>query len=271
MKFLKARGPSIPCTLSVNRPGYRRGTIHRVSIFLTIIATFAACGDCDGGPGTIEKKQGEALAWEDIGLGIEKSTFFKLARKLGQVEGVVDENRACRSQFVMIVPDISEEIMQERSAGEHALLSCLVRGSASAESSAVLEIRGEFIDGHLSRLSFRLKPTEHTALKQNLTSRFGKGAEIVLEEDLMMERNKRPFALWKEKDEVWLLSRGEQDTTLLVHQDLKSSQALPPVAKASTRGKPVSLEDLGIGKLDLNAPMPDIEIPDSGPPANATR
>ena len=86
-----------------------------------------------------------------------------------------------------------------------------------------------------------------------------------LTEQIIIDEKRVDYQIWQETGEMWLLSRGETGTALLVHQDMKASETLPAPRRAAKRGEPVSLDDLGIGKLDLNAPLPELNLPDAGP------
>ena len=84
------------------------------------------------------------------------------------------------------------------------------------------------------------------------------------------------YQYWKSDDEIWLLGRTTGETALLIHQDLKASFSLPKPTPPSERGKPISLEDIGIGKLDLDATQPNIDLPDTdhfedGGPTNSSK
>lgn len=236
------------------------------SILLTcIVALAAACGDCTGGPGQIEQKTGDALTFETVPLGIPPAAFVKAALELADLKDVeINEKTACRDQVAMAVPDIDDERIVERGKGSHALTSCVVRTNLADQSTTLLEMRGEFIDNRLVRLSFRMKPAELEKLRKRIAARFGKGATLRLSEQLIVEETAQNYQIWQEKGEIWMLSKGATGTARFVHQDLEASEALPEPPKAAKRGEPVSLEDLGIGKLDLNAPMPELNLPDSG-------
>jgi len=239
--------------------------VHTILLLICAVVFAAACGDCRGGPGQIEEKRGDELPFEAIPLGIDRKTFLKKAVALSGLDNVdINTGNACRDQLTMSVPDLDGNTVVERPRGPHALSNCVVRTAIAAQNTSLIELRGEFIGNRLARLSFRMKPDELSKLRQNIEGRFGAGAKVVLTEKLVVEEKKVDYQIWQEEGEIWLLSKGETGTALFVHQDRKGSESLPDPPKAAERGEPVSLEDLGIGKLDLNAPMPRLDLPDSG-------
>ncbi len=235
---------------------------HVIGVWAVLLG---ACGDCGGGPGRIEQKKGDELSFESIPLKINKAEFVKQALALTQVDPAgTDIKKVCGDQITLSVPDIGEETIVERAKGNHALANCLIRTNRAAQSTALLEVRGEFIDDRLARTSFRLTPAAYDNIRKTIEGRFGKGATVTLTEQIIIEETKADYQIWQEAGEIWMLYKGETGTTLFVHQDLETSRTLPEPPKATKRGEPVSLEDLGIGKLDLNAPLPDLDLPDSG-------
>jgi hypothetical protein len=240
-----------------------KAVYKRIPLVSVLLCT--ACSDCGGGPGQIEKKTGDALPIESVSLGIGKDAFVKQSLALGQLRDVdVTVDNACHDQISMGVPDIDDRTIVERGRGSRALSNCTVLTNLAAQSTTLLELRGEFIDDRLARLTLRFKPEAFDKLKQDIERRFGKGAEMTLKEQMIVDEKRVDYQIWQETGEMWLLSRGETGTALLVHQDMKASETLPEPQRAARRGEPVSLDDLGIGKLDLNAPLPELDLPDAG-------
>ena len=65
-------------------------------------------------------------------------------------------------------------------------------------------------------------------------------------------------------DELWVLGGSQRETTL-VRQSPAALSGFPKPPKASVRGVPVSLDDIGLGGgLDLNDDLDDIPIVDGG-------
>lgn len=226
----------------------------------------SGCERCSSPPGAITQKRGDSLPWEEVSLGLAPSAFHQRLTELSLVDPSVAEKPSCRDQYVISVPDFDTNEIVERSAVNRRLTNCIVREANGSKAANLLEVRGEFLDNRLNRLSFRFKPSELGSLRKTLEDRFDKGETIVLRDHLMMTEEEIPCQIWSEGDESWMLTRAEQETVLLVHQNWKEGLSLPPAPKASVRGKPVSLEDIGIGKLDLNAPLPEVELPDASPP-----
>ncbi len=232
---------------------------------IALALLLSACERCDSPPGAITQKLGESLPWEQVALGLDPSVFHKRLSELSLVDPSVADKPSCRDQYVISVPDFHKNEIVERSAVDRRLTNCIIRDAGGSKAANLLEIRGEFLDNQLNRISFRFKPAEHATLRQTLENRFGKGENIVFRDRLMMTEEDIPCQIWSEGDESWLLTRAEQETALLVHQNWKEGLSLPPAPEASVRGKPVSLDDIGIGKLDLNAPVPELDLPDASP------
>lgn len=234
-------------------------------LLIGLLVLFSGCGDCAGSPGQIATKTGEAMQYETIGLGIGAAEFLKKAAEVGGIDNAaVDPRTSCRGQLIMSVPELSEEVVEERPKGPHSLSNCVVRTTTATQSTSLLEIRGEFVDERLARLSFRVTRGELARLRQRIEARFGPGARMTLTETLIVDEVKTDTQIWSEANEIWLLSQTDSGTALFVHQDMALSDTLPRPPKAVKRGEPVSLEDIGIGKLDLNAPEPALDIPDAG-------
>jgi hypothetical protein len=215
--------------------------IALVSLLIAgVVLGFVACSDC--GQSAAGTRAGEALPWETIPLGIDQGTFRKVAASLSEAD--TDTPITCRDQLSVLVPDVGDREIVERSAGSHPVKVCLLKATAPDSSSPLLEIRGDFVDRRLARLTFRFFPGQYEPLAQELTARFGPGLETKFEEQT--------------------LSTGELENALLTETDLSATKDLKPPPKASERGDPVSLEDIGIGKLDLNEPLPEINLPDGG-------
>ncbi len=222
-----------------------------------------ACSDC--GQSAIGEKKGNPLVWETISLGVDEAQFRKKALGLmGSVAGDENEKIPCRDQFHLSVPDIDEKKIVERSAGAHELANCIVKASSEGQSSPLIELRAEFVDHRLARLTYRFAPGEYDRLVGELKARFGDGLAATFQENSLIEEMSTDYRVWRFDEVVWSLAKGEVETSVLVQHDLNATKVLPEPPPPAKRGKPVSLEDLGIGKLDLKAPDPKIELPDVG-------
>ncbi len=210
------------------------------------------------------EKHGDALSWEKVHLQMDKKTFLKTAPRLLGIEVEILEDVACKDQSFLSVPDPKEEIVVERPAGKHALSNCRIQSTDAAQTSLMLEILGEFVDNRLSRISYRFKAEERARILSSLQNRFGKGDPTTFVEQNMIEEQKIEYHYWRDNNQIWLLRAAEPFTVLLIQQDLNLGMMLPLPKEASKRGEPVSLEDIGIGKLDLKAPLPKLDLPDAG-------
>jgi hypothetical protein len=231
-----------------------------------------ACSECSEGTNeqvevanNIEKTKGEALDWEAIPLGASRKEFLDSVWKInGMAAGRQPASKLCHEQFRLSVPDVGHRLMIERPAGDHRLSNCTVRPTPNNEQQTIIEIRASFIDGHSARLTYRFSPGEFASLSGRMKQRFGPGGIVNMTDDILSMEKPEEYQYWKSDDEIWLLGRTTGETALLIHQDLKASFSLPKPTPPSERGKPISLEDIGIGKLDLDATQPNIELPDAG-------
>jgi hypothetical protein len=239
------------------------GRTTLIAVFWALFM-FAACSDCD--QKTIGAKKGDALAWESIPMGIDEAQFGQAASELlGQNPKENPAPDSCRDQAHLNFPDMSDKLIVERASGGHSILNCVLKG-AEGSSSTLVEVRGEFVDHRLARLTYLFAAGEFERLLGELESRFDKGLTTTFEERTPFEEVSREYRVWRFDNAIWTFYRMEEGTAALVRYELEAIAALPETEQASKRGKPVSLEDLGIGKFDLNAPEPEIYIPDSGLP-----
>ena len=217
------------------------------------------------------EKQGEAVLWEQISLGTSTAAFLKTAGSLVGIRTEIPESGACGAQTALTVPDPDEKRIVERPGTGHALSNCRLQSSSGSQSSKLLEVRGEFIDNRLSRLRFRFPEAERAGMMQQLAARFGPGDDIELSDEDILEARKLTVHYWRDGDDLWTVEAGTSGTVILTHQDLTQSKTLPAPAEASRKGEPVSLDDIGIGKLDLKAPLPTVDLPTDAltDPANA--
>jgi len=229
--------------------------LYAVVFFLTFISA------CKNDHKNIEEKKGAPLIWEEIALGISDDVFYAKTKSLLKQKEDITLDKNCNNQPFMGVYDLDKKEIIERSAGKHSLKNCLVKVN---NQSSLVEIRAEFIDEKLCNLSFRLSPKELPIIKQNMEKRFGNGSSIVLKKYMLLDTQNIDFQYWSNGKELWLLSQGESNTVSLSHFDMITSSKLPHQAKASVKGKPVSLKDLGIGDYNANDPALTMEIPDSG-------
>ena len=210
------------------------------------------------------EKHGDAVIWELIPFGISEETFIIQTASL---MAVVPPKRdlTCKEQITMPYPDLDEKEIVERPGGDLTLTACTIRAHSAEQTSTLLEIKGEFVADELSRLVFRFTSSQAVNVEESLKKRFGEGDTVTVKEQVIIEETPASYRYWRDKKEVWLLTRGTNDTVLLIHQDLVSGATLKKPAPIAEKGKPVSLDDIGLGgKLDLNAPLPnldDLEIP----------
>ena len=241
--------------------------LRATAVLFTLVLTwsmFAGCRQCT--ENNIEKK-GESTVFEEIPFHISQDDFLKRATQTLSLAAPPEKSNVCRSQISMPYPVLENEEIRDRFAGNLRLTHCTVRSLSSTQTTTLLEIRGEFISDKLSRISYRIDASQRVNVLKTLTTRFGTGNDITLIEEVIIEDLPSKYRYWRDENEVWLLSAGEADTAVLVHQDLKSGRALSLPTPSTRKGNPVSLEDIGIGKLDLNAPLPSLDgiaLPDSG-------
>ena len=157
-----------------------------------------------------------------------------------------------------------KKIVVDRSAGGHSLLNCQAQVKKKEGKGGIIGVRGELLDNRLARLTFHFVPKVYPMIVNEFETRFGKANVLTFKENTILGQETLDTLVWRQDEEIWLLRRGRGQTTLLIHQDLKASRVLPEPSPPAKRGKPVSLEDIGIGKLDLTAPLPKIELPDAG-------
>ncbi|MCP4679516.1 MAG: hypothetical protein GY854_29305 [Deltaproteobacteria bacterium] len=220
-----------------------------------------ACSDC--GQSAIGEKKGQPLVWESISLGVDEAQFRKDAAGLVGAVADTESEIPCRDQSHLSVPDIHKRKIVERSAGTHELANCVVKAVSKGQSSTLVELRAEFVDHRLARLTYRFAPGQYDRLVSELRARFGDGLATTFKEDSLIDGMSTDYRVWRFDEVVWSLAKGEVDTSVLVQHDLKATKVLPEPPPPAKRGKPISLEDLGIGKLDLKAPDPVIELPDT--------
>ncbi len=217
------------------------------------------------------EKQGDTLVFEAVHLHSDVPSFIKTASGLLGYTAEASPEKACTDQSTLEVPDLDEKLIVERPGKGHRLSNCRLPAFAGAQSSTVLEIRAEFMDDKLCRVSFRFREAERAQLLALLQRRFGPGDDIVLSEQVLIDAKQTKVHYWRDGDELWLLHEPDEGSVLLIRQDLKSGRLLPLPQAASRRGEPVSLDDIGIGKLDLKAPLPTLDLPetttDGNPPA----
>lgn len=228
-----------------------------VSTALAALALVAGCSEC-GGRREVPP-QGAALPWEALRLGADEASLSKDIAALLGASGPV----SCGAQLSLVVPDLENERLDERSAGTHTLAFCSAAAGGGAQPSGLIDVRGELVDGRTVRLAFRFQAARRDGLAASLAARFGPGEKVELDEESLGGGKDRPCDAWKRGAELWLVGAGVGGSVVVVHQDLASSRALP-APQQSERGKPVSLEDIGIGRLDLKAAPPDIALPDAG-------
>ncbi|MDJ0762270.1 MAG: hypothetical protein QNJ97_04705 [Myxococcota bacterium] len=228
------------------------------------VLTGAACSDRNSVAKS--KPEGAPTVWESIVLGIEEGKFRTAAKAFAGIAADTDDQLiTCTDQLRIVCLDVKKQEITERAASGHTLRNCVLQTLTLEKSSSLVDVRGEFLDGRLVRLTYRLTAGAYGSALKDLTNRFGQGSDVAFKERAFLEEGEvHSYRVWQVADVLWTLSRGEAETALLTAHDVSATRDLPMPAKPSQRGKPVSLEDLGIGKLDLNAKDPAIELPDAG-------
>jgi hypothetical protein len=246
---------------------YISSTISKLLFFMTWLSVGLMDIGCNQCSDTNIEKKGDETIWESIPLGISEDLFLKAAARLMALESSPDPNKVCSPQISMPYPDVGAKEIRERSAGNRLLTNCTVRSHSANQTPTLLEVRGGFIAGKLSRLSYRLVPSQYQATTKILETRFGPGDQMTFAEQMVIDDQATTYRYWTDKKEIWLLTQTDSGNALLVHQDLLSGSVLPMPQPVSRKGKPVSLEDIGIGQLDLKAPLPSLDginLPDGG-------
>ena len=206
------------------------------------------------------EKQGDPVLWEQISLQASKGEFLKTAAPLVGLSAELSAADACQEQTSLSVPDLEEGRIVERPGKGHALSNCRLQSSVGTQSSTMLEVRGEFIDDRLSRVRFRFPEAERPRILHLLSTRFGPGDDIVLSNEDILETEKVSLHYWRDGDDLWTVETGMSGTVILTHENLAREKNLPAPAKAARKGEPVSLDDIGIGKLDLKADLPSVDV-----------
>jgi hypothetical protein len=235
--------------------------------FLALLGAAVGSGGCsrcsdDGVPEAQEVAGSSALDWEQVELGVDRQRFRgDLARLAGIPTEDAEARIGCRDQFTMDVIDPGERAITERSGRGHDLGNCTLQQAGSDRSWSLTSARGELVDGKLVRVTFAFGPDQHDRLAQDLTSRFGAGKGLELEERsaVLLDAETRQCSLWRRQGELIALVRGEREARL-IRQSASLVELLPPMPEAAERGKPVDLDDIGLGGgLDLDAPLPSVE------------
>ena len=237
-----------------------------VGLLIGVSSLVGACNQCS--KSNIERK-GDAVSYEQLRFGVDEDTFLRESLSLIPLEHAPSKEKSCKDQVSMLFPDLDEKSVTERVASKGPITTCLVRSHHLKQTSTLIEIRGEFLDGKLSRMTFSFDKSRYQSLESALKMRFGEGDSMRLVEQVIIEDEEKTYQYWTDEKEIWLLSDRKEDPIVLIRQDLLSGQrGLKKRAPVPKKGVPISLDDIGIGKLDLNdAPLPDltgIEIPDGG-------
>lgn len=232
-----------------------------IAVAIAIGAAVVGCR-CEGDDNI--EKQGNVLVFEQVNLRIDRATFLKTAPPLLGLTEKVSESTACIDQSTLSVPDMDEKIIVERPGTGRRLSNCRLQSLSGTQSSTVIELRAEFVDDRLARATFRFRESERAMMLSMMQKRFGTGDDMVLTGEELVDTTKFNVHYWREGAELWLLFAPESGTVLLTRQDLQIGMSLPLPKGASKKGEPVSLDDIGIGKLDLKAPLPALDLPNTG-------
>jgi hypothetical protein len=243
----------------------RRYRCSTAAILLALgaLVGHTGCSRCgDDVPEAREVAGSKALPWEQVELGVDPAGF---RAAIASLAGVADQDAAsrigCRQQFTMDVIDAAGRTITERSGRKRSLSNCALLQAGSNRSWSLLSARGEFVDGKLMRLTFAFPKEGFAKLAAELESRLGAGAEVTLEDRsaVLLDSEARKSRLWKRDQELYALVEGDREARL-IRQDAALGNLLPPMPEAGERGKPVDLDDIGLGgRLDLDASLPDVD------------
>jgi len=234
-----------------------------LALALGVLAGAGGCSRCgDDVPKAREVEGSTQLPWERVELGTDQAGF---RASLAALSGIAAADAAarigCREQFTMDVIDADARTITERSGRGRELSNCALLQAGSNRSWSLLSARGELVDGKLMRVTFAFPAERFDVLAAELESRFGTGAVATLEDRsaVLLDSEDRDSRLWKREHELFALVRGDREVRF-VRQDTTLGKQLPPMPAAAERGKPVSLDDIGLGGgLDLDAALPDVE------------
>ena len=246
----------------------------KIRIFIVIGSLFLAlssggCTRCCGEEDIVETKEVEGsseLPWEKVSLGVDENEFKKAVTALaGLSEESAFAGITCNPQITIDVIDPKAGSMSERGSGDHSLSNCTFRQIGSAgQSSNPASVRGEFMDGRLVSITFRFPSDGHHSLSKEIEKRFDRGTARKIKQISAIGESSADMLLWRVGDDMWVLG-GSQRETILVRQSRAPLRELPEPPKASVKGVPVSLDDIGLGGgLDLNDDLDDIPIVDGG-------
>ncbi|MDD5306642.1 MAG: hypothetical protein PHU25_04905 [Deltaproteobacteria bacterium] len=236
----------------------RRGFLVAMTLPLLVAGCSRGCGG-EHGAGIGPSAAGPG-PWKLFAIGSSQAQFVDAAKALaGGKAAPVEPAVSCGSQARLEVPDPERGIVEERPAGGHAVSNCAVQQASFPSQPSLRLVRGEFVDRALARVTFLFATEAEAGLRAELEKRLGEGGKRDLREPVGAGGGEREVMLWTRGDELWMLSRGSSGLAVVVRQDLRLSRALPAPLPPSVRGKPVSLDDIGIGRLDLKAPIPNVD------------
>jgi hypothetical protein len=213
-----------------------------------------------GGPAQANRPASSPGPWKLFLAGMTRARFVEAAGALagGKVAPVAPVI-PCGPQARLEVPDPRTWIVEERPATGHDVSNCALQQASFPGEPSLRVVRGEFVDGALARVSFLFAAEAETGVRAELEKLLGEGETRLLREPAAAGDEEREAMAWQRGDELWTLSRGRDGLIAVVRQDLRVSRTLPAPLPPSVRGKPVSLDDLGIGRLDLEAPLPSVD------------
>lgn len=243
--------------------------IIRLGALIQVVVLLAMACDCDQQYDNVRERKGEPLSFEAFYLGLEEPAFKNvLSESLNLDRTTLSSTVECRDQAFLGVPHFKLKKIEERPAGDHRLTYCSWKKQTPDSTDELIEIRADFLDGRLVKVSFRYPASNYSAVENRIAKRLGPGGGIAFAEQMDAERVETEYHYWMQQNELWLLSRVTAGHVLLTYQDLKVDTILPASIAASKKGQPVSLEDIGIGSPDLDAPLPEIPkviLTDAGP------
>ncbi len=192
-------------------------------------------------------------------LGTDADSFRGV---LAQLSGLQEEDAAtiitCVDQSIIEVVDPAKGLISERPVVDGTLSNCALMQAGENKSWQLLSAKGEFLKGVMVGATYNFPADYHGGLLREMTARYGPGEERQLRVINLLGDGSATMRLWSVDDKLWALEKGKGVTRLL-HQDTDELTGLPEPTPPAEKGKPVSLDEIGLGGgLDLNDDLDDI-------------
>jgi hypothetical protein len=236
-----------------------------ITIFIFSVSLFAnvSCSGCNEKPKGEKLKESitvngsKILKWEIINPGI---TLDRLNSLLSKVTGIdsADIKRSIKCSFgtAIDVIDPINAAISERLSVKPPLTVCTLLQIGLKRSGNLSSVRAFFMQNRLVSITYRFKKDAYKILNGHLSKRFGPSQSRELTRLSIIDNQKEQISLWKVKNDIWALQQQSNNTDL-IRQDSDKLKDLPLPPKPSQKGKPVSLDDLGI-KGGLEVDLSDI-------------